>query len=847
MEKKLTFKLASAALLAGALVSCNEQLELVAGTSADDLAADKIAEFEQAFIERFGEPDPNHSWGFDDSLLPIFDAETRGVGDVNVNRNQWCDFDRLEGEDAAAKFVYKDHAIAQKFQVPGWPNEDGYFYTSTGPNALMNIYNRNQVVANHPQPIGDVTDYEIQYVSTWFRTHYKPTSVPLHLTDFFVQNISQDNDQLYYTGSVTGTTQDLGDLDEPGYNGPNAIHVSDVLGASGNDKVNASYVPNVTRLDGPSYNSNEELNYRMDYLHFGNMASTEGGKKHPDGFNNVTDDKWTHVNNFNRGSSNYNPEEMNDNNIRVIEFVTSSGTENFACRPSMGTGNNWIDEWVLVRLEWEEVMADGNSHKRSGYYLGFDFQTQSGSTKIDYDGYYSNWIIKISPANFTHHSNYSRRVMCEDLGGSFDFDFNDVVFDVAYDARTQENIVAIQAAGGTLPICVGSTDPKLEAHYLLGQNLDDTDLIPTNVEENGRKHTVAIYRVKNTSVGENVVANIYNMPINVKQNGSWVNVANKSMLNYKDYEWEEEDKVNHSTGHYNKNEDKVPRKFAVPVGVKWAKELTGVDRAYWRFHDWVDDSNFKYPANGKQLEWYNAPGDDRNIYEYDKQQSVNIDGTSATTIEQWMAINVVSTATDFDNQKLATEIVSINGYDGANSIIGKLTNESLNKHQVTFAYILKAQNGAIPAGRMIPVWIEDNKPYYVSPTGVKTEITPTMLKSSTFDWVEGTFQPGFYQNSAENCPEPTDEQKRQGIDGLGYKTYICKFSFDAHSIYYEEDGTKHWCDYIMFFEKEDVNMETSTSTNWNGTAYSSGVTRPIYYNPVKKVGNVIWYETYCIL
>lgn len=53
------------------------------------------------------------------------------------------------------------------------------------------------------------------------------------------------------------------------------------------------------------------------------------------------------------------------------------------------------------------------------------------------DGYYSNWIIKISPATLAPDPTPDpvppykvTRVMCEDLGNSHDFDFNDVVFDV---------------------------------------------------------------------------------------------------------------------------------------------------------------------------------------------------------------------------------------------------------------------------------------------------------------------------------------------------------------------------------------------------------------------------------
>lgn len=63
------------------------------------------------------------------------------------------------------------------------------------------------------------------------------------------------------------------------------------------------------------------------------------------------------------------------------------------------------------------------------YYVGFDFEAtgQNPNQQVAADGYYSDWIVKISPAVYTN----AYRIIAEDLGDSDDFDFNDVVFDVA--------------------------------------------------------------------------------------------------------------------------------------------------------------------------------------------------------------------------------------------------------------------------------------------------------------------------------------------------------------------------------------------------------------------------------
>lgn len=817
---------ASLTLSALALVSSCRDYDVVTEQELNEMTVNKlkVEEFNNAFVEKFGEPDPNHTWGTNKELKPIFEAGTRATdGNVNVNRNQWCDINRTTGSGQDLVVEYKDDALINKFEIPGWPNVDGYFYTSNGAGALQHIYNLTEVVANRPQPVGDVTDYEIQYVSTWFRTHRNPEKTPLHLTDFFIQNVSCDNDQLQYTGFVDGYVNSLPIA--PGPNGANAVHANDVLqpGTQNTKRTDYGYtpVPNVEKLNSP-YNSNEELNYRLDYLHFGDAKANK-----PEGHIEL-DNHWTHVNNFNRGNSNYNPEESNDTEFREIKFITSSGTEDFACRPSMDVNGDWINDWVLVRLDWKETMADGKVHDRYGYYLGFDFSCQSGQTKISPDGFYSNWIIKITPAYFAP-GDHAARVMCEDLGGSFDFDFNDVVFDIAYDANTNENIIALQAAGGTLPIYVGLKD-EYEAHGMLGHDVKT----PTNVVEDGAKHEIAIYRIPAVT-GSGSTHNYYNVPIWVKQDGVTYNINETNIPEKNDYEWDDTNKE------YNQTADKTPRKFVTEVGVKWPQEMKGIDVAYDRFHDWVASETFSYEANGKTLYWYNSIGKKEFIYDYNNKKVVSYNGISSLNIPDWLSIDVVTIPNKFTCEEYATEIVTIADYVGSNSIIDDLIKKDNDKQQITFAYILKALNDVVPSGVMIPVWVENGIAYNYT-DGVKTEINATLLGQAIY--TPSTWQPTFCQNkNSQGTGNP-----KTGVDVAGYKTYISKYSFNVKSLYYMNGANKVWCNYMMFFCKQKLNANGSTN-------YQSGFTddpndaskRPLFSNPAKSVGDVIWYETYCIL
>jgi len=229
---------------------------------ADEMArVKKEKEFEKNFIDRYGDVDPNHNWGFDPMEVVCFDASSsstraemnEGAGKVHVNRNQWTECDNNG---------YKDGALARNVAIPGWPNFDGYYYTVNGGGAYGSIVNTKPTNASEFQAAGDVTDYEVQYVSEWFRTHRYPTSENLHISDFFIQNISADNDREISADGKTATGKRINMfMDEP-------------------------------------------MNFGMDYLRFKTLDS-----------NDDIDMTWTHMNNYNRTATN----EMTD-----IEYWTEA-------------------------------------------------------------------------------------------------------------------------------------------------------------------------------------------------------------------------------------------------------------------------------------------------------------------------------------------------------------------------------------------------------------------------------------------------------------------------------------------------------------------------------------------
>lgn len=582
-NSRVALTLFSAAALFGSLSlsSCQDYdplgengLEIIV---ANKNLQERYNEYTQNFISMYGMPDANHNWGFTEKPDMTFGNYATRAGrsnTIDVNRNQWIE---REGD------AYKSSALALNIGVPGWPNFDNHYYAANGDH-LAEICCGIPAKDKNYIPAGDVTEYEIQYVSEWFRTYpkghpkFEGAKVKLHLSDFFVQNVSADYDQLTY---------------------PNGTDITDAGIAYANEM---DHPLNIWTKD----NSHDDLSYSLDYLHFMPIGADVNDK-----------DTWTHINNFNHGSTNMNPENhAGSNPERMIMYVYSSGTENFAARPSFGTGTQeeemgeFIDSWVLVKLEWDEkgkCCSEGgstcpsNGHHRVGYYLAFDYQSkkydENGDLLADIscDGYYSNWIIKISSANFTEEAPAATRVMCEDLGNTHDFDFNDVVFDVAFHSvqvtggTRRDAVINLQAAGGTMPIYVGFPHTKFDGAYEAHSLLEHSTSTPVNV--GGASHTFATYRIEN--VGDIDAGGI---SIWVKNGDQYLQISG----------------INGNLDKYNngvKGEEYAPQRFAVPTSVQWMEECEFIQDGYPRFKAWVNT-----PSANKT--WYNAIGADELIYNY---------------------------------------------------------------------------------------------------------------------------------------------------------------------------------------------------------------------------------------
>ena len=283
-----------------------------------------------------------------------------------------------------------------------------------------------------------------------------------------------------------------------------------------------------------------------------------------------------HINNFNHGDGSTNgnvcywqdPNDQNNRRYRSdkIQFMVNSSTECFGYHESRGTFNQqYNDKYVIIPGSMIDSSVAGM------YFVGFDYNSSKGPNSpenIDADGYYNDWIVKITPGLYTPKG---QRIMCEDLGTTADFDFNDIVIDVYNDWKgypgnewTAATIVTVRAAGGTLPATVAGKD----IHELFG--VSTKDMVNTGI----KTAPVAIFRIPQV--------------INAKDI--------KIMVGNDDGTWE----LKTAAG-------AAPQKIVVPSTTRWNKEYKSIVNSYPDFRNYVQD------ANGF-AKWYLNVADNHELY-----------------------------------------------------------------------------------------------------------------------------------------------------------------------------------------------------------------------------------------
>ena len=394
-------------------------------------------------------------------------------------------------------------------------DENGKLIGTRGANTEANLWFQYLTV---PAPL---TDAQKDVVRKWFQNNKNPQGLDVNWSDFFVQQV--------YKGGTN-----------PGSNSPEIYY---------------------TLKDGVQTQNTVTGSKYMDWLACGSEES-----QYKD-----------HINNFNGGDAgDMNVGEGNNKSHQdKIMYMHDYNTTCFGFHDSYGQ-TYYYDSYVLIPGDIIDPIVAGM------YFVGFDYKTaknENGEIRVNPDGYYSDWIIRVVPG--LNAPNAGKRVMVEDIIDSdlasvqtSDWDFNDAVFDVKFEYNCKDGhnqkfaVITLHAAGGTKSLTIGGVGAKgVEVHEALG--VETGTMVNTG---NGVTRPVAIFRIP---VADNV-DNANQIPVYV---GAQELTAQQG---------------------------EATQKLCVPTDVKWMKERVQFINSYDRFKDYVNSNT---PDN-----WYESVKNLGNLY-----------------------------------------------------------------------------------------------------------------------------------------------------------------------------------------------------------------------------------------
>ena len=154
---------------------------------------------------------------------------------------------------------------------------------------------------------------------------------------------------------------------------------------------------------------------------------------------------------------------------------------------------------------------------------------------------------------------YAVRIICEDLGASDDFDFNDVVFDALI--KDGKTYIKVLAAGGTLPLTVAGK----EVHEIFGVGTK------TMVNTQPNKHN-ATKTDKQEFVIDQAYSSYKDIPVMVGVDANANPMTNEGMTTLK------------------AEKGAAPQKIAVDTNFEWCDERIQIETKYTNFSDYVSNS-----------------------------------------------------------------------------------------------------------------------------------------------------------------------------------------------------------------------------------------------------------------
>ena len=366
--------------------------------------------YDQAFINAFGKPAANHTWGFN--------GTTRAG--VNVNGNMWAETPEVTAAEAAAVYAYVNRV---KTNIP--------HYSEEAPDNLTNYY-VTQVWG------GQETDANCVY------SNFDNTQSGL------LGSANMNNLHIAQSGTIS--------IDVDGHLVGDWVHINNFNAGS-----NTNYGGNTLITDGGTldfaYESSQDSKYHNKWIIIDGQYITDADDVNHAGkyyvcfdFVSWTNDVYTNVS-FRKSDE-----------TPVTAHIEGAYTTFAAAQAAIAYVTWWEGETKIVSTIKELVAAGAHEWQMSNI--------NQSNMYYPANDYYTDWIIRLVAAQ--PKVVYDGRIMGEDLSATenSDFDFNDVVFD--YKITSTGAKILLQAAGGTLPLKIGGTATSdtdgVEVHGKFGVN-----------------------------------------------------------------------------------------------------------------------------------------------------------------------------------------------------------------------------------------------------------------------------------------------------------------------------------------------------------------------------------------
>ncbi len=250
--------------------------------------------------------------------------------------------------------------------------------------------------------------------------------------------------------------------------------------------------------------------------------------------------------------------DANGNVIFTDKKLANKGTGINGVWSSMPSLNDDLADMLGVSRNKEVSPNPGMGTFRYGDTTYFTVECGANQT-------YNDFFFEISPRPLiVDYDEEEFRFMCEDLGDTDDFDYNDLVFDVKHLVGTNLAELTVQAAGGTLPMSLSYNGNVLVENIHAGFGAANGQMINT---------------------GAGVTKDPYTVTFEVPKNFFFTTHANLFTVDVK-----YKDGVTENTISIPLQPGRVPQAFITNTKLPWCSERANIKNVYPSFTNWVTDN-----------------------------------------------------------------------------------------------------------------------------------------------------------------------------------------------------------------------------------------------------------------